>query len=48
MKPDFNDKNLRLPDLDHQPLWIKVAALAVAIGALVALAVLFGYRLTDG
>lgn len=35
----------RMPDLDSQPLWIKVAAMSVAIGGLIALAVLYVVRL---
>ena len=35
----------RMPDLDSQPLWIKAAALAVAIGAILALIALYLFRL---
>jgi hypothetical protein len=34
----------RMPDLDSQPLWIKVAAMAVAIGGILALIALYIVR----
>jgi hypothetical protein len=39
---------MKPPNLEYQPLWIKVAALTLAIGSLVALAVLYVFRLNGG
>ena len=47
-KSEAADESTKAPDLSHQPLWIKVAALIVAITALVALAVLYVVRLGGG
>ena len=35
----------RMPDLDSQPFWIKVAAMTVAIGGILVLIVLYIVRL---
>ena len=39
------DPGERMPNLEHQPLWIKVAALTVAVGGIIALAILYYVRL---
>ncbi|MGK0189283.1 MAG: hypothetical protein ACI9R3_005100 [Verrucomicrobiales bacterium] len=37
--------SVRMPNLDSQPLWIKVAAMSVAVGGIIALIALYIVRL---
>jgi hypothetical protein len=42
---ESSDDSDRMPSLEHQPLWIKLAALTVAIGGIIALIILYIVRL---
>ncbi|MCB1097376.1 MAG: hypothetical protein KDN22_17525 [Verrucomicrobiae bacterium] len=43
-QPPATSETERMPDLDSQPLWIKVAAMTVAIGGILALIALYIVR----